>query len=424
MTAITDRFAPLYPESTADLLVVDRLPAPAHPSPPPFAPHRGGTFFQCYRKEEVLGALPVEHSDDRLMLMDKAFPHSRYDLMLMVANDDVRNSPLDIDPRTLQRITSLAASFVDHVSDTRAAEEFGLDWAAISIGYNHNRYTRDRDNAQWFDKRMHWHLICWPDEDVRKKKPKRLADVSSVREKRWLVDPIGFLGPDLLYAAVRKDSQFSWVGKPDLERDRALRLPVGLKIALPNGWDFLRSGDCADWITRLHLRAEEAFRTVRSALTGSEDAPGLWMRPRILPAKETERRLRNIGWITPELRERLLVLRGLLRDVSAEEMLNFRADPSAANHRLSIADLDYHMGFCTPSQNQPGDRLRSANDVYMFMQFKLFSSPGPVPAVGGANAVTLERQHGPVMTTEQLDRRSAFQSAYVRRIGAEPGAPG
>ncbi|WP_238433340.1 hypothetical protein [Micromonospora tarensis] len=277
------------------------------------------------------------------------------------------------------------------------------------IGTNYDPSTTDRDNGQWWDKRMHWHLNCWPATAYRDASMVSLGDVDDVNRRRALVDPIAHLAARIMRDAIRTQPLpigCRLAGDADLDSDDG---PVGFKIALP-GWDFLPDAACARLLVDLHDVAASAYAQLRRCFTGSAAASPPWTRPELLPPDRVAANLDELTWLSEPARQGLLRLRSLLRDVTRREMDLMRADMDLANRCLTLAGLDYHLGFWSPPQ--PGSS-RGRAPVYLVMQFKLLSAIGSSPAIGGGVASILDRFSGPIMSAQQIRLRRQFQDRFL-----------
>ncbi|MFI7645156.1 hypothetical protein ACIBTZ_03610 [Micromonospora sp. NPDC049460] len=409
--SVADRFGPLYPASAMTLPVIPSLPMPRLAAPPPdvrnLSPH-----YRDHYGPNILCEYPAGHSGDRIAVIDKAFPHSVYDLMLLatVGDDEVTASSVsDVPEAMLTALLTICGRFVRYVDAGPTRRRFGLDRAQLMIGTNYDPCTTDRDNGQWWDKRMHWHLNCWPATAYRDASIVPLGEVSDVNRRRALIDPIAHLAAQIMRDAVR--------GQPlpagcRLAADADLYPgsgPVGFKIALP-GWEFLSDAACARLLVELHDVAAGAYAQLRECFTGNSAPSPPWTRPGLLPPGQVAANLDDLTWLSEPARRGLVMLRSLIRDVTARELDLMRADMDLANRCLSLAGLDYHLGFWSPPQP---DSSRGHSPVSVVMQFKLFSAVGSSPAIGGGVASILDRFRGPIMSAQQTRLRRQFQDGFL-----------
>ncbi|MBK3567060.1 hypothetical protein [Streptomyces sp. MBT62] len=420
MTATTPRttrpsFDTLYPSAALDLPVTPALQAPRRAAPPLERRNLGG--YRDYYGPNILAEIPVPGARERLAVIDKAWPHSLYDIMLLVARDDVlRTSVGDTPPAVLTALMRASALFADYVSTPTVMSEFGLVGSQTSIAWNHDR-TVDRDNGQWWDKRLHLHLNCWP-ELAFEHHLVRLGDIPDATTRRSLVDPVAYLAHRVILDALadHRLPQGCVLLAPDPLRDRRERLPVGLKIHLPGGWRFATTPECRTLLRTLHQTATATYRDLLLSFTGRVEPATDWRRPTLLPPPEVKRRLAGLPWLTPRSREELLRLRGVLRDLTVRELELLRRLPHVANRFMTLGGLSYNLAFHSSRPASLERPLSATPDLYLVMQFKLISCIGSSPAVHGAVASVIDRTRGPVMTDADRARRSAFQTAYIRRL--------
>lgn len=402
---VADRFAPLYPASAMALPVIPSLSMPRLPAPPPdvrnLRPH-----YRDHYGPHILREYPVGGSGDRIVVIDKAFPHSVYDMMLLatVADDTViASSVSDVHQDMLTTLLTFCGQFVRYAQAGSTQRRFGLGGAQLMIGTNYDPATTDRDNGQWWDKRMHWHLNCWPATDYCHAAIVPLREVTNVAQRRALVDPIAHLAAHVMRDAVRASPLPAgcWIV------DEPAEGPVGFKIGLP-GWDFLPR--CGPLLRQVHDVAADAYAQLRQCFTGSSAVSPPWTRPGLLPPGEVTANLDTLTWLSETAKRGLVTLRSLLRDVTAHEMHLMRADMNRANRCLALSGLDYHLGLWSPSQPEG---WRGHRQVYLVMQAKLLSAIGSSPAIGGGVASLLDRHQGPIMSPQQTLQRRQFQERFL-----------
>ncbi|MFH8626029.1 hypothetical protein ACH4A8_29815 [Streptomyces vietnamensis] len=403
----------LYPAAAWDLPVNPALPAPRLPEPPEELTNLGG--YREHYGPFILRELPVPGHAERLAAIDKAFPHSPYDLMLLVARDDVLRTHVGNTPdAVLAALLHAAYAFTEFTESPTATRRFGLAGARLGIGWNSDP-TTDRDNGQWWDKRLHLHLNCWPAAVYGTARPVPLAAISDVTTRRSLIDPIAHIAHQVMADALRSAPlpPGCHILEPDLARDAALGLPVGLKLRLP-GSTFLTTADCRVLLRALHTTAETAHRAVLMAFTGHTDAPAPWQRPSLLPPDVVQNNLTALPWLSRPTAADLLRLRAVLKDVTSAQLRLLAERRWTANRCLTLGGLSYNTAFFTPRPVGTSGE----GDWYLVMQFKLVSYIGSSPAVGGAVASVIDRAGGPVMTPDDRARRAGFQNAFLDHFTA------
>ncbi|MDH6577211.1 hypothetical protein [Kitasatospora sp. MAP5-34] len=399
----------LYPATAWDLPVNPGLPAPRLPAPP--EERRNLTGYRDHYRPFILREIPVDGQIERLAAIDKAFPHSLYDLMLLVARDDVLRTHVGNTPdAVLAALLTAARAFHDFAHDPAAQRRFGLAGSQLGVGWNYDP-TIDRDNGQWWDKRFHLHLNCWTAPVCATVQAVRLAEITDTTTRRSLIDPAAHLAHRVMADALggTKLPAGCRVLAPDLGRDADLGLPVGLKLRLP-GWPFLTTAPCRALLRALHSTAAATHRSLFTAFTGSADTPEPWRRPHLLPPGAVRDNVTALPWLSTGTRADLLHLRSALKDVTDRQMRLFAERPWVANRCLTLGGLSYNTAFFTP---HPVDSTTPDGDLHLVMQFKLVSYIGSSPAVAGAVASVIDRVHGPVMTPGDRRRRAAFQHAFL-----------
>ncbi|MEV7279734.1 hypothetical protein [Streptomyces sp. NPDC093111] len=404
----------LYPPGALALPVNPALPAPRLAAAPAERTNEG--HYRDYYGSNVRAEYTVDGCADRVAVIDKAWPHTLPDIMLLVASDRGRRTSVgDTPDAVLAALLTGAVTYINHVSDPETARAFGLDGGQLTIGWNHDR-TLDRDNGQWWDKAMHWHLNLYSRQVRTTVRPVPLGEITDVELRRSLVDPVAYLSQHVVRDALRSFALPTGCRLLPISshRDAVRRLPVGFKLQLP-GWPFLSTSECRHLLRALHQATEHAYRQVRHAFTGTSDPAPPWTRPTLLAPDQVGEQLKRLTWLSPVSRNALMRLRGVLRDVTNRELHLLRERRSFANRCMTLADLSYNITLFTPSLVSPG--LPESRPVFLVMQCKLFSYVGHAPAVGDAVASVIDRHHGPVMDHALLARRRAFQDAYLTCLG-------
>ncbi|MEU2251481.1 hypothetical protein [Streptomyces sp. NPDC019224] len=410
-----DAFAALYPAAADQMPVAMRMLVPRRPRLTS-APGNSGTFEEFYAPECRLARFSVTGTDEHIAVIDKAFPHTRYDFMFLVANDTIRCAPTDLSDATLAATLDAVPEFVRFVAEAEPRRAYGLDDCTLTFGFNYDRDTTDRDNGQFFEKRFHMHFNCWAARDLKGMVTSRFGDVTDPRIRRTMLDPVSFLGPSVMHEALQHRFAMPALHgaralPPDPTRDAALGLPLGLKFELPD-WDYVATPDCRRLIRDLHTTADAAFRDLHVAFTGVAPPGKAWYRAPLLPQATVTARLDAVPYLSAETCTSLAVLRGALRD--ADDMPALRRNASLAASRLVLAGLDYHLGIYSPPYVDSA-HSGTRRPVYLYIQFKLLSRIGGGPAIGGAAAVQVDRSGGPAFTDEELQARRGLLEEFTRR---------
>ncbi|MGW5679782.1 hypothetical protein ACWEV4_32690 [Streptomyces sp. NPDC003860] len=413
MSAAPTGLDALYPDGAWDLPVSPSLPAPRRAAPPPELHNTTG--YKEHYGPNVLADYPLD-GGDRLAVIDKAFPHALHDLMLLAARDDqLRTHVADTPDPVLAALLTGARTFADFLSTPAVLRAFGLDGARAMIAWNHDQ-TLDRDNGQWWDKRLHLHLNCWPRALHHTSTPVPLHAVTDPGARRSLIDPVAYLAHRILTDALHHHGALPdlTVLGPDPARDAREHLPAGLKIRLP-GWPYVTTPDFRALLRTLHTTAETAYRQIRACFTGTPALTLPWRRPRLLPAPDVARRLGHLPWLSPPARDGLTALRAALRDVTDRQLVLLQARRPWANRSLSLGGLSYNIALHNPHPTTATKPLTSG-PLWLVMQLKLISYVGSSPAIGGAVASLIDRTHGPVLTPGDHAQRRAFQAAFTDHL--------
>lgn len=129
----------LYPDAAWDLPVNPALPAPRLPDPPP--EQSNPAAYRAHYHPFIVEEFAVPGAAERIAVIDKAFPHSLYDLMLLVARDDIVRTRVPSTMSTVSlrnRLRGCRASAGPRWSLIRSAADFdtpksGASWRIVKF---------------------------------------------------------------------------------------------------------------------------------------------------------------------------------------------------------------------------------------------------------------------------------------------------
>lgn len=410
-----DRLARFYDDDTVELQVAPWVPGVRRPDPPP-AVRSSSRFDDFYQPRYVLADGVPAGVNDRLVLIDKAFPHTRFDAMVIVADDDIRSGPHRLSPATLMEILRLVRLFNDFVTDPAVRSEFGLHGGIATYGYNFDP-TVDRENGQFWDKRFHLHLNFWTQDQLDRIREHTVPFplVTSKAFRRSIVDPVSYL-----FARIFCDAAAHFVPEvltrfpldPISAHDDAVTgAPVGVKWRLTESRE-LSSNDLQRHIHQIHDVAQRCYDAVYLAVMSAPPPPEAWTRAEVLSRHQIQARLLSrVTWLSPTNRQMLVELFGELRSLTPAEISACRNDWDLGIARMTLGGLSYHLGILQNSGVEHGFTLVA--------QFKLFSEMGANPALAGSNAVRLDRHDGVTMSADDLERRAAFLARFAESATAQ-----
>lgn len=405
---MADRFEALYPPAVMATRVVPAFRVPRFPDA---EQRRNEVEVRKFYGDRLLSEYQVPGTDDRLAVIDKLFPHSRYDAMILASNDEMRSAVSDLAPASLAAVMQLAYGFVRHVSRPEVVARHDLADANLHLCFNFDRDTTDRDNAMFYDKRFHLHLNCWPARDLGSVDPVPFGSVTDPMIRRRLVDPIAALASVIICEAVGTKLH-GFELRPALSPTPSD--PVGLTVRL-GSWSTLLDGAFHELLRALHDAADRCYRQIKEAFVGDAAPAAPWTRPSLLPLAVIEQKLESISWLTPGTRDHLLELASDLSDLDLSMLPRMRQDRAFAARKLSLNGLDYSIGFFSRSVNDHGGAILDADDVTLMMQCRLFGDVGGagLPPLENSAAVRLDRTHGPVMTEAEIADRTAFRQSFL-----------
>ena len=411
-----DRFAALYPRGLDRMRVAwDHLRIPGPPA------------------EYALTRTEVEHPDperrfarrtigeilcdgDRLALIDKASPHSLFDLMVSEISDPPKATPCAVEPVTGRVLWRTGLAFVRFVSDPDVIHRFDLDDGELHLALNCDPNTHDRESVQ-AAKQFHLHLLYWSGEALKPlERAGRFGAVADVRLRRQAIDPLAFLGAHLIHGSLAEFDlgiPGARLAMPDERLTIRGDRPLGCLIELP-GWQVLGDPAFEDLIRRLHRRLELLAADLLEVFTGQRRAPSPWHRHALRPHADIARGLGALP-VSARIRAGLCELSLALRDLPVSTAR--RLERSDARRRMDVMTLNqpcYALNLHAPERNHLGAVLNDAALVHLTIQPKLFSGIGGAGllGLGGVPAVRILRGEGR-SSVESWHRRGRFQREFA-----------
>jgi hypothetical protein len=416
-----DPFAALIPKAAARMPVAwDTLRVPGPPTALALTPDEisGATpIDRFYRRTiQLLECAAGTAAGDCLVLVDKAIPHSLFDLMISEASPRDKSTPVDVLPITGQLLWRTGLELVRFVSEPDHQRAFGLAGGQLHLALNCDPNTADRESVQ-AAKQFHLHLLYWTATELAAlSQPSRLADEHRPARRRQCLDPLTFLGARVLHAAL-SDFDLGIADARLMPCDDAGMIdgsrPLGCVIRLP-GWQVLESPAFEDMIRRLHQRLTQTGERLLDAFTGHGEPPAPWQRYRLQPAAAIDRRLAVLGW-SRSLRDGLLTLAAGLRDLSPAQAARLRqASPAARKHCMTLNLPCYALNLTASRPNAVDAPLIESDVVDLILQTKLFSGIGGAGLLGlsGIPSVRVVRGQGRFSEAD-WHRRAAFQRAFA-----------
>ena len=351
---------------------------------------------------------------DRLAFIDKAVPHSQYDLMCAEVSAAAKATVRDIGRQTAAAVWRSAYNFVAFVSRPEIQRTYGLEGGQLHLAMNCDPNTRDRESIQ-ASKQFHLHFLYWTRRELAAlQRVGRGADVRSLLERR-LVDPLAFVAPAVVAErlATRDLDRSTMRLLPFHPADSIYgRKPMGCLIRLSD-WGVVRSPEFVDTIDRIHHCIAETGAQLQQAFTGQTQPPDVWCRYALLPFAVIRDNINRLGFST-RTTAALHHLAGALIDVSPRLMDFMKRHGDARRRHLVLNNPCYALNLYTPARNSLAAPLIVAPEVYLIIQVKLFS------AIGGAGLLCLNEVPCVRIVREQGSfserlwcQRARFQSDFV-----------
>ncbi len=363
----------------------------------------------------------VQHLDcggaETLALIDKASPHSLFDLMLSEVSPQPRSTACAVRPATGRALWRTGLGFVRFVSLPDVIRRFGLAGGEPQLALNCDPNTRDRESVQ-AEKQFHLHLLYWEAEALRTLAgAEHLAEVRDPLLRRQALDPLAFLGARVLAESL-SDLDLGIQGARLLRPDDAAAIrgerPLGCVIRLP-GWSVLAEPGFEDLVRRLHRRLERLAADLLWAFTGQRTVPEPWRRHGLRSSRELDARISALP-VSAESREGLIRLAEALRDLSVRDADYLtRAAPARRKHLMTLNQPCYSLNLRAATRGPKAGAGTDARAVDLILQPKFFSGIGGAGllGLGGVPSVRVLRGFG-TFSAEQWHERAAFQRDFAR----------
>jgi hypothetical protein len=419
-TAWKDPFAALYPQGVEDLRVAWhhlRVPGPPleyglqgdeldHPDPRRRFARRSIHLLDCTRR----GPSGCE----TLALIDKASPHSLFDLMLSETSTPSKSTAADVSVQTGRTLWCTGLNFVRFCSEGSVVDEYGLSGGELHLALNCDPHTEDRESVQ-AAKQFHLHLLYW---DAAALAPLRnaepLAEITDRRLRRQALDPLSFLGARLVTEALEGiDLGVPGAFLVPVDEWAVLRgeRPLGAVMTLSD-WAVLESPGFEDLMRRVHQRLEWLAGSLIESFTGRRETPRPWHRHPLLPVREIAARVDRLP-LGDLVRDGLMHLAGALRGLAPDTARWLAgATPARRMGLMTLNQPSYAMNLhATASQGHP---MAEGALVHLIIQPKLFSGIGGAGllTLGGVPSVRVLRGQG-TFGADAWPRRARFQRAFA-----------
>jgi len=359
---------------------------------------------------------PQAPRTDTIAFIDKAIPHSQFDLMATDISPRVQATLTSIGERSLAGFLQSAERFIAFVSQPNIRERFDLDNGLAHIALNCDPNTRDRESCQAV-KSFHLHFIYWTAAELAGlHNTETLAQPVADLPRRRVLDPLTALGSRLIHERLQCHDFGDWGAQllpyQDLPQGDETGL-IGCLIRLP-GWQVLTSPQFRALLGQVHHTIEDSAGALLQAFTGHSDIPPRWSRWPLLPRADIHQNLHDLAYseaVTTGLGE----LADTLRTLSTKTIERLRHRPRQRIRHLSLNPPSYALNLYSPRRNCRKQALIDASPVYLIIQPKLFSAVGGAGSLPLAGTASVYIRRGVGRFTETAWRRRAeFQREFLR----------
>jgi hypothetical protein len=413
---------PLAPENLLTLPVVPSLPVAALPSSsnliidfkqlPSSLERAPASFLKLHMQTEDNGAFAI---------MDKLKTHALYDLTLMQSAHEARRTLDELTEGEFDLLLRVSYLFGRFIEQSEHIRRFRLAGSKPRIVFNHDPQTWDRPGLQAIE-RFHTHMYVLVSSTLEKIRLLRqpFSSLQSAYTRRRLVDPLAFLGPQILYDLLLHSQQTPPWAKiiiPDPTETVCSGLPLGLNIILEEGWNVLTRSWFGAYLLHMHQLMVGASNEIFQAFTGEDAIAAPGTRHTLLPMDRIHERIQRIPWLSTTSRLGLHQMAAQLRTASSQLLAQPERHPIWSVHHIILNGLAYTLSIMPSKPIVPG---LTNNPLLMTVSVRLFSDIGGASLFGceGVSALNIERGYG-TFSSSDVEQRQAFQRSFLEMVRDE-----
>ena len=371
---------------------------------------------QRYRRRTIQTlSIASAKQTDHIAFIDKALPHSQYELMAGEVGECPRATVTDIGERALQALLSACERFAAFVSQPDTIARYQLQGGLAHCALNCDPHTLDRESCQAI-KHFHLHFIYWTGAELQplRQAGTPLFQTRSSNQRLRILDPLLSLGSQLLHQRLQQQT---------LQHPQAELLPLpspstpptlpGCLIRLP-GWQALTHAGMAALLRQIHQTIVDTGNELQLAFTDHSGPPAPWHRHPLLPADTITSRLAALGYST-DATAQLTRLAHSLRTLSPATIERLRQRPARRIRHLSLIPPAYAINLHAPQPNSIETPLHDSDAVTLIIQPKLFAAVGGAGSVPLAGIPSVHINRGQGHYSEQAwQQRNAFQREFLQ----------
>lgn len=370
---------------------------------------------------------PVTYSsqDLEITLMDKKNTHSLLDIMAIQTGRTNKPTLNELSDNELSFILQLYSIFLRFVNDNTVINKYQLNGSLPRISFSCDPHTEDREGLQPV-KRFHTHMYLMTNDTIKEAESNKIKyqDIKSEYLRRRLVDPISFLGNNLIFDIhenfITVPTEIK-INKPDHISTINNNLQLGFNAKINNNNDFIGSPVFQKYLKDLHSSLQNVYTDIAYAFTGVRESAVCGKRHALLDKTEILKRLNQLNYLSRSSRQGLEQLVSTLKRPPIFLMKRIFTHDRRVIHHIPTNGLCYAFSIAQESVVYEGED--SKDNLVMNILPKMFSDIGGAGLVGleGTGCVLLNRGHGSYNEEQMLERwkyQEEFLSYVDRNIGS------
>lgn len=405
-----------YLEYYKNFKYLDTIITPGFKPEPKFFDPNASSVKNFYG-HRLLQEFEVEFPEqkDKLAYVDKLFPHSFLDTMVLAADENPKSSFFSLGKQTNTLLLEMIHNFLEFVSDKDNIKKFNLENGHVHFCYNYDPDTKDRESGMSYEDRFHLHMNYWSGRELALVNEQKFSDLKNLSYKKRLIDPGTYLGERIIYQKLQGEILGVKLVEPDIDKQCEIGLPAGIKVRF-SGWSFLKEDLMRDVMRELHRVLENTYKEITNIFLEEKNELNTlpWQRRRLRNREEIIEGISSISWADNCLKNDLIIFAKTLRDLEDHHFEYFKSHETHRIRHMSLGGLNYSLGLYSQGKNSHNLPIIEQGPIYIVAQTKLFADIGGagLPYLSDIPVVRISRKSG-TFNEFEVKRRKQFHEDFI-----------
>ncbi|MGN4157927.1 hypothetical protein ACTFH1_10070 [Staphylococcus auricularis] len=358
--------------------------------------------------ESAFGIL--KYKNEAFLLMDKLYPHSLLDFMLMSNNfKDYKLAITDYDKNEFRYLTNLIFEYINFIKKDEIINKYDMNYGHFHISFNYDPYTVDRPSSM-SKKIFHIHFNYFKDFKIAPENVKKIDINSSNKLHKMMIDK-GTLIYQYIYYDYYKKSRFEMISKNEINEN----LPPGIVFKI-GSYKNLLTDDFFELIHEIHNNLKFIHGFFTNYLFDTQ-LPNHTIFKRLKKKNHADALIDDLDELSDCTKNILKAFISQLHELDYKSELKFLNSKKLREEHLIYDQLNYSMSLYSPNANNLGENKNIENDIYLVVQPKLFSKKGAaaLPSIGDIPVVNIVRNQLE-MTDQECEDKHHFQKDFYSYI--------